>query len=329
MNTFTKSIINTAPDTGTQQFYTDVMAGLQASPKYLNSKYFYDAVGDKLFQDIMNCEEYYPTDCEMEIFTEQTDGLANALISGGDAFDLIELGAGDATKSSHLLKCLLDKKADFTYLPIDISTNVIDYLTSTLPVTLAGLQISGLNGDYFDMLKQAAANSSRRKVVLFLGSNVGNMPIAKAQVFCRELRNHLSQGDMALVGIDLKKAPKTILAAYNDKGGITKQFNLNLLTRINNELNGNFDLDQFDHYATYDPESGACKSYLISMQEQEATINGSEPINFAKNEHIFMEISQKYTIAQTDELAQSAGFKTDGHFYDQKQWFLDVIWIAK
>ena len=329
MNTSSNQIINNSSENGTQQFYADVIAGLKATPKHLNSKYFYDAAGDKLFQDIMNCEEYYPTDCEMEIFSEQTEGLANAIIAGGDAFDLIELGAGDATKSSHLLQRLLDKKADFTYLPIDISSHVIDYLNTALPTTLPGLKVSGLNGDYFDMLKQAAANSKRRKVVLFLGSNVGNMPIVKAQLFCKELRNHLSQGDMALVGIDLKKDPKVVLAAYNDKGGITKQFNLNLLTRINNELNGNFDLNQFDHYATYDPETGSCKSYLISQQDQSVTINNSEPIHFAKNEHIFMEISQKYTIAQTDQLAQSAGFKTDGHFYDKKQWFLDVIWIAE
>ena len=120
MNTSSKQIINNSSENGTQQFYADVIAGLKATPKHLNSKYFYDAAGDKLFQDIMNCEEYYPTDCEMEIFSEQTEGLANAIIAGGDAFDLIELGAGDATKSSHLLQSLLDKKANFTYLPIDI-----------------------------------------------------------------------------------------------------------------------------------------------------------------------------------------------------------------
>ncbi len=305
------------------------MAGLQASPKYLQSKYFYDTAGDKLFQDIMNCEEYYPTNCEMEIFAEQTKGLANAILVGGDGFDLIELGAGDATKSSYLLQHLLDKGVDFTYLPIDISGHVIDYLNSTLPVTLPGLKIDGLNGDYFDMLKKAAARSNRRKVVLFLGSNVGNMPVSAAEKFCRELRNHLSSGDMVLLGIDLKKNPKTILAAYNDKAGITKRFNLNLLERINRELNADFDLSQFDHYPTYDPETGSCKSYLISLADQSVKINGGEPIHFLKNEHIFMEISQKYTVAQSDQLAKVAGFNTDGHFYDKKQWFLDVIWIAE
>lgn len=318
-----------AKQTHTQQFYTDVIAGLQASPKYMQSKYFYDKAGDKLFQDIMNCDEYYLTNCELEIFAEQTESLANAILIGGDGFDLIELGAGDATKSAYLIQHLLDKKADFTYLPIDISDHVIDYLNSTLPVTLPGLKIDGLNGDYFDMLKKAAARSNRRKVVLFLGSNVGNMPTSSAEKFCRELRNHLSPGDMALIGIDLKKNPKTILAAYNDKGGITKKFNLNLLERINHELNANFDLSQFDHYPIYDPETGSCKSYLISLTDQTVTINGGEPIHFLKNEHIFMEISQKYTVSQADQLAKVAGFKTDGHFCDKKQWFLDVIWITQ
>ena len=317
------------PQSQTQQFYTDIIAGLQASPKYMQSKYFYDSAGDKLFQDIMNCDEYYPTDCELEIFSEQTADLANAIMMGGDGFDLIELGAGDATKSSYLLQHLLDKKVDFTYLPIDISDHVIDYLNSTLPVTLPGLKIDGLNGDYFDMLKKAATRSGRRKVVLFLGSNVGNMPVSAAEKFCRVLRDHLSPGDMALIGIDLKKNPKTILAAYNDKGGITKRFNLNLLERINRELNADFDISQFDHYPTYDPETGSCKSYLISLTDQSVTINSGEPIRFLKNEHIFMEISQKYTITQADQLAKFAGFKTDGHFYDKKQWFLDVIWIAE
>ncbi|RZA02654.1 MAG: L-histidine N(alpha)-methyltransferase [Sphingobacteriaceae bacterium] len=319
---------STQQTTNTQQFYNDVMAGLQASPKYMQSKYFYDTAGDKLFQDIMNCEEYYPTNCEMEIFAEQTEGLANAILAGGDGFDLIELGAGDAIKSSHLLQHLLNKKVNFTYLPIDISDHVIDYLNSTLPLTLPGLKIDGLNGDYFDMLKKAADRSNRRKVVLFLGSNVGNMPISNAEKFCRELRNHLSPGDMVLLGIDLKKNPKTILAAYNDKAGITKKFNLNLLERINRELNADFNLSQFDHYPTYDPETGSCKSYLVSLTEQTVKIDGGEPITFLKNEHIFMEISQKYTVAQADQLAKLANFETDGHFYDKKQWFLDVIWIA-
>jgi dimethylhistidine N-methyltransferase len=312
----------------TELFYADVIAGLKSSPKRLNSKYFYDANGDKLFQELMNSPEYYPTDCELEIFSEKTAEIADAIIADGDAFDLIELGAGDAMKSTYLLKYLLSKKADFTYLPIDISDNVISYLNITLPVTLPGLQITGLNGEYFDMLTKAAAISQRRKVVLFLGSNIGNMPINDAIGFCQELRKHLSAGDMVLIGMDLKKDPKVVLAAYNDKGGITKKFNLNLLKRINRELRSNFDLSKFDHYPTYDPESGACKSYLISLEDQQVTINGKEIITFLKDEYIYMEISQKFTIMQADQIAINTGFVPVDRFFDTKRWFIDAIWLA-
>ncbi len=309
------------------QFYEDVTTGLGATPKYLSSKYFYDAIGDKIFQELMACDEYYPTHCELEIFAEKTAEICDAIIADGDSFDLIELGAGDATKSAYLLRYLLDKRANFTYLPIDISDNVISYLNVTLPVTLPGLQMNGLNGEYFQMLEKAAALSNKRKVVMFLGSNIGNMQADEAEGFCRELRNHLSDGDMLLIGFDLKKNPATVLAAYNDKDGITKRFNLNLLDRINRELGGSFDIDKFAHYPTYDPESGACKSYLVSLEEQDVTI-GNETVSFAKDEFIFMEISQKFTVAQTDKIAKTALFKPIFHFFDSKKWFLDAIWLA-
>ena len=327
--TLAKEEANGLSNCRTGQFYYDVVCGLNASPKYLSSKYFYDANGDKLFQDLMNCEEYYPTNCELEIFSEKTAELCNAIIGDGDAFDLIELGAGDAMKSTYLLQYLLDQKTDFTYLPIDISSNVISYLNITLPVTLPGLQITGLNGEYFDMLKKAAAISDKRKVVMFLGSNIGNMPAEDAASFCRELRNHLSPGDMVLIGIDLKKNPKTVLAAYNDKEGITKRFNLNLLDRINNELKADFKVDQFEHYPTYDPATGSCKSYLISLQDQTVKINGMETVHFQKDEYIFMEISQKFTVEQTDEMAINADFKPLHRFFDSKNWFIDAIWVAE
>ncbi|MFI5137021.1 MAG: L-histidine N(alpha)-methyltransferase [Sphingobacteriales bacterium] len=313
----------------TDQFYDDVITGLRSVPKHLHSKYFYDANGDKLFQDLMNCEEYYPTNCELEIFSEKAPEICRAIMGEGDAFDLIELGAGDATKSTYLLQYLLEQGADFTYLPIDISENVISYLNVTLPVTLPGLQITGLNGEYFDMLEKAASISNKRKVVMFLGSNIGNMAVPEAEIFCRDLRNHLSTGDMLLIGFDLKKNPKTVLAAYNDKEGITKKFNLNLLERINRELNADFDLCQFDHYPIYDPETGACKSYLVSLCDQLVNISGTETIHFLKDECIFMEISQKFTIIQTDHIARHAGFKPLRHYFDSRKWFIDVIWTAE
>lgn len=312
----------------TDTFYADVIEGLRSTPKRLQSKYFYDAEGDKIFQELMDCPEYYPTNCELDIFANKTPELAKAIIGGGDPFDLIELGAGDATKSSYLLRYLQQAKVNFTYLPIDISTSTINYLAVKLPLAIPGLKMKGLNGEYFDMLKKAASISKRRKVVLFMGSNIGNMPVSDATAFCAQLRNHLSPGDMVLIGFDLKKSPKTILNAYSDSQGITKRFNLNLLARINRELEGNFDLGQFDHYATYDPESGACKSYLISLKDQLVNI-GKETIRFIQDEYIYMEISQKFTVMQTDQMAVSTGFKPTNRLFDSKKWFVDTIWVAE
>ncbi len=308
-------------------FYQDVLAGLSAYPKKLQSKYFYDAAGDKLFQEIMNCPEYYLTNCELEIFSEQTAALVQTLTENFKGFDLIELGAGDATKSVFLLQELLSKKINFTYLPIDISTNVIEQLEQNLPQKLPGLQMHGLNGDYFDMLKEARQLSSRPKVVLFMGSNIGNMPVKEAQDFCIKLRQQLSPGDLAIIGFDLKKNPKTILAAYNDSEGITKNFNLNLLHRINRELDADFKINQFDHYPTYDPDTGTCKSFLISLTKQTVKL-GTRTIAFVENEYIDMEVSQKYNLEETDDMAIQSGFEPVQHFFDSRNWFVDVVWLS-
>lgn len=313
--------------TANVQFYNDVVTGLTAPQKFLHSKYFYDASGDRIFQEIMASTEYYPTDCEMEIFSKQTAGLADAFLAFNDDFDLIELGAGDGTKSAHLLRELMSRGSNFTYTPIDISANIIDYLQATLPVSLPGIKIEGLNGEYFDMLKFAASKSDRRKVVLFLGGNIGNMLPGAAHEFCKELRGYLRLQDMAFVGFDLKKNPHTILAAYNDRAGLTRLFNLNLLTRINRELSADFQVEQFEHYPTYDPQTGSCKSYLVSKVEQNVVI-GDHVINFQKNETIYMEVSQKYTSSEIGLLASSAGFKELERFYDSKAWYMDSLWLA-
>jgi len=308
-----------------KQFLKEVLEDLGQSPKTLNSKYFYDEKGDKLFQKIMNCPEYYPTDCEMEIFQERTQDLASTLKNGFNDFDLVELGAGDATKSSYLLKELIAMDANFTYMPIDISSSMITYLEQTLPEKIGGLKVEGLNGEYFDMLEKANKISSRKKVVLMLGGNIGNETPENALEFCRKIRSALQVGDLVMIGFDLKKNPKVILAAYNDAAGFTREFNLNLLHRINNELEGSFDIAQFEHYPTYDPGTGACKSYLVCLKEQEVTIAG-HLFSFAENEVIDMEISQKYSLEQTEQMAASTGFKTLTHFMDQKKWFVDTVW---
>lgn len=307
-------------------FLKDVLKGLQSSPKYLQSKYFYDKKGDELFQKIMASDEYYLTNCEMEIFTKQTVAIADAAADGQQPLDVIEFGAGDATKSSHLLKELLKRKATGTYFPIDISDNIIQLLNKTLPPMLPGLNIHGLNGEYFSMLSKANEISNNKKLVLFLGANIGNFKFNEMPQFCGRLRNELSEGDLVLIGFDLKKHPRKIRNAYDDAQGFTRQFNLNLLTRINRELHANFDTEQFDHYASYDPDNGACKSYLVSLAMQDICIGDNNLIHFEKDETIFMEISQKYSINVINKTALESGFTPVTHFFDSNKYFTDVIW---
>lgn len=307
------------------QFLEDVLRGLRSTPKFLQSKYFYDATGDKIFKEIMDCPEYYLTNCEMEIFAGQTEELAASIVDHAREFDIIEMGAGDATKSIHLLKKLMQWPHTFTYYPVDISVSVINNLERFLPITLPDIQLQGLNGEYFQMLEKAKTLSDRIKVVLFLGSNIGNIRLEETESFCRSLRSHLTKGDLLLIGFDLKKHPLVILNAYNDKGGLTKKFNLNLLHRINRELSGTFIPEQFEHYPNYDPLSGACKSYLISLKDQSVSIGG-QAIHFDMYEPVFMEISQKFTVEQTDIIARNTGFQPIRHFQDSKEWFLDTIW---
>ncbi|PRB00448.1 L-histidine N(alpha)-methyltransferase [Chryseobacterium sp. MYb7] len=309
-------------------FRSDVLNGLKNTPKKLSSKYFYDKIGDHLFQKIMAMPSYYLTRCELDIFKNKTDELIDLLIPGDESFDLIELGAGDAMKSTYLLEQLIRKGINFTYMPIDISGNILSILHKKLSSQLPELKITCLEGDYFEMLQKAASLSDRRKIVLFLGSNIGNMTPEEAEDFCLHLNSNLSQNDRVLVGFDLKKNPHTILNAYNDKEGITASFNLNLLTRINNELDGNFDVKQFQHYQNYDPVTGACRSFLISLISQDVTI-GNTKIYFEENELIDMEISQKFSPEKIRELGEKSGFTITGEIKDSKKWFVDTIWQVK
>ncbi len=310
------------------KFFHEVWEGLNNNPKSLSSKYFYDEDGDELFQEIMETPEYYLTNCELEIFSQKTNELSAIIMEQGNSFDLVELGAGDAMKSSYLLRDLINKGADMTYYPIDISSHVISSLQKKLPATIPGIQIHGLNGEYFDMLLQMSKASGRRKVVLFLGSSIGNFPLDKTGEFLISLRQQVNSGDLLLIGFDLKKDPQLILAAYNDKAGATRRFNLNLLKRINKELDADFNIDHFEHSPTYDAETGACKSFLKSTRQQKVRIGEVGWVHFNEDEEIFMEISQKYSIDETDKLATQSSFLPVSHILDKKRWFLDAVWKA-
>lgn len=306
-------------------FLSDVISGLHQKPKKLYSKYFYDEKGDSLFQQIMEMPEYYLTDCELDIFKNKTAELLANIVLDGSPFDLIELGAGDALKSAHLLTLMAENKIDFTYMPVDISGNILSVLERNLRKQIPSLDIQLLQGDYFKMLHKAMHASERRKVVLFLGGNIGNMEVEESYKFCTELHNNLKKGDLLITGFDFKKNPHTILKAYNDPKGITASFNLNLLARINRELGADFDIANFQHYQTYNPVSGACQSYLFSLKEQTVSI-GEHRFIFNENEFIYMEISQKYSQKDIDRLASESGFRIISQIPDSMNWFVDSVW---
>jgi uncharacterized SAM-dependent methyltransferase len=223
-----------------------------------------------------------------------------------------------------LLRQLVEQDARFTYRPIDISDNAISSLTENLLKELPGLHVAGIRNEYFSAIK-ALENASTRNVVLFLGSNIGNFTDDRAVVFLSELNEALHPGDMVLIGFDLKKDPRKILAAYDDSSGVTAAFNLNLLDRINRELGGNFDLDAFSHYPVYDPISGQARSYLISRKQQTVQI-GEHSFEFRPWEPIHMEISRKFDPYETDALAAASGFTVVEHFFDSERNFLDTLW---
>lgn len=308
------------------RFYEDAMSGLSKFPKQLPSKYFYDAIGDKLFQDIMNCDDYYLTKCEMEILELQTNVIVDS-ISDDNYFELVELGPGDGTKSVKLLKELILKKADFTYIPIDISHSVIDNLEALVSDTLPQVKTSGMNGDFFDMLNQLKNANGARRVILCLGGNIGNMTMDESHAFCEKLRQSLSKGDKVIFGFDLVKNPAIIRKAYDDSEGITRRFNLNLLERMNRELCSDFDVEKFEHYCSYDPETGSCKSYLVCLEDLQVHFPETV-ISFKKDEYIHMEISQKYTLDQISKMAGKTGFTQVTDFFDSKKWYVDSVWQA-
>ncbi|HYJ64467.1 MAG TPA: L-histidine N(alpha)-methyltransferase, partial [Parafilimonas sp.] len=269
------------------------------------------------------------TNCEMEILKMQSPDIASTIFASEKNFDVVELGAGDCSKSIYLLRQIFRRNKNFTFFPVDISTHVIDLIEEDLPKKVRGLNIHGLNGEYIEMLKQANYISAKRKLVLFMGSNIGNMNHEQSIAFCKEVRTCLQPGDCLLIGFDLKKDPQIILNAYNDKQGVTREFNLNLLRRINAELNADFTIENFKHFPVYNPESGECKSYLVSMCKQKVSIGDTEIIEFDEYETIHTEISVKYSIEQINEIAHLSGFETIEHFYDSKDWFVDVLWQCR
>lgn len=307
-----------------EAFIKDVDEGLSASPKRLLSKYFYDEKGDELFVQIMNMPEYYLTNAEFEILSEQTGDIISSFETGDRQLELIELGAGDGTKTIELLKALQGKH-DFTYMPIDISQHALDTLEARLAKEVPGVAVKTLQGDYFSVLGDIK-DSDAMKVILFLGSNLGNMLDVNANRFIKQLSAKLNKGDKVFLGVDLKKDASVILPAYNDAAGITAAFNLNLLTRINRELGGNFDVTQFKHAPRYNKEAGQAESYIESLAIQDVHIEATgKTYHFDKGEKIHMEISRKYDRDTVNKVISATDLEIKKVFTDSKGYFSDFL----
>lgn len=308
-------------------FKKDIIAGLDKTPKQLNSKYFYDERGSKLFQSIMQLPEYYLTGAEMEILREQSDDIWNMWsreIGTGKA-RVIELGAGDGVKTKYLLQAGLKRGMEIHYTPIDISSDVFTSLEKNIP---KGVHYEPIAGDFFEGLAQMAEVEGIPSLILFLGSNIGNMTATDATGFLSKVRSKMNPDDRMLLGVDLLKSPNKIRKAYNDPSGVTASFNKNLLYRINRELKANFDPDYFEHYAMFNPESGEARSYLVSMRQQNVQI-GDRIFSFAPWEYIHMEISKKYSPEEAHQLIDDAGFELVERFMDCKHYFSDILIKSK
>lgn len=306
-------------------FIQDVLFGLSQKQKCLSSKYFYDEQGSKIFQEIMQLEEYYLTRAETNILYEHKHTLLELMRD--EHFNLIDLGSGDGIKTRILLEHLTNSGKDFTYYPVDISGSILETQLRELDSELPYVKANALVGEYYDALRYLKNLGIGRKLVLLLGANVGNFTHDDTLRFLQTLWHLLDSGDTLLIGFDLKKDPAKILNAYSDSKGVTARFNYNLLRRINRELGGNFDIKSFNHYASYDPISGVCRSFLLSLKDQTIYIDKlSKTFEFKACEAIHTEYSFKYSFCDIHNLALDSGFTVLKDLTDKENTFVDSLW---
>jgi L-histidine N-alpha-methyltransferase len=307
-------------------FLKDIQAGLSQKPKQISSHYFYDKAGDELFQQIMEMPEYYLTNAELEIFSQQSESLIESFqLNANEEFELIELGAGDGQKTQHLLKKLLEKNYRFKFIPVDISQNSLSVITERMENLFPDLEINPKQGDYFQVLDQLF-NSDKSKIILFIGSNLGNMQDEIAQAFLHKIAENLKPNEKLLLGLDQIKSSEIVFPAYNDSAGITRDFNLNLLVRINRELGADFNLENFEHAPEYTEDEGIAKSFLKSKKRQSVYIKEfCQFFEFEKDELIHTEISRKYNDEILSDLLEGSKLEISTKFVDSKNYFADYI----
>lgn len=302
-------------------FLLDVHAGLSKQQKELSSKYFYDQEGSKLFEQICEVTEYYPTPCEIEIMESYSQEMSELI---GSNAQLIELGSGSSKKTRILLGHLIEPAM---YVPVDISEEFLNQTAEVLRQDFPDLMINPVAADYTEPFRIPSADDIEKRVIYFPGSTIGNFTKMKAKKFLDELASGLSDGDGLLIGVDLKKDHHVLEAAYNDSKGVTAAFNKNLLKRLNRELNSNFDLDAFEHHAFYNSEKGRIEMHLESKKAQTVFVADKE-FYFSEGETIHTENSNKYTISEFRELASNS-FSCLKTWTDSRNYFSVHYFLKK
>ena len=294
-------------------FRKDVLEGLARPQKALPPKYFYDAAGSRRFEKICRLREYYPTRIELGITKRNLKDIARFT---GKRCALLEYGSGESLKTRLLLQALQPS----VYMPVDISADALRAALKRLELEFPKLGIVAITADFSHPLSIPAYRGKARRIVYFPGSTIGNLRRDEAEAFLRMTRGQVGANGAMLVGVDLKKDPNVLHAAYNDAKGVTAAFNLNLLARINRELGGDFDLRRFAHYAFYNPMAGRIEMHLVAREAQAVNI-GDYRFSFYRGESIHTENSYKYSVPEFEALARNAGFKHARFWTDARRWF--------
>lgn len=294
-------------------FRADIIQGLSATEPYISPKYFYDEVGSRLFEEICNSEEYYPTRTEVGIIRDNIDDIVEVL--GRDCL-LIEPGSGDSYK----VRLLLDALRPIAYLPIDISKRYLQDEAQKLAAEFTWLNVHAICADFTGKLELPYHVESTDKVAFFPGSTIGNFVPEQAVKVLEEIKMMVGEDGGLLIGVDLQKESHILNAAYNDKNGYTAKFNKNLLVRINRELAANFNVEQFQHHAFFNEQQHRIEMHLVSMLDQQVVVDGQD-FHFKKDQSILTEYSHKYSVERFHRLAEKAGFKSVKTWMDKARLF--------
>lgn len=294
-------------------FLKDVVMGLRSTPKRLASKYFYDERGSQLFDEITELPEYYPTRTEVGILQTYADQIAAAV---GPDKAVIEYGSGSGLKTRLLLEML---EAPRSYVPVEISGAFLEASAAQLRDEFPSVDITPIHADYtrpFDL----PSGLEKDRMVFFPGSTIGNFTVLESQNFLAQIARQVGRGGGLLIGVDLKKDPAVLHAAYNDSKGVTAEFNRNVLLRINDRLDGDFDVSAFYHHACYAPAEGRIEMHLVSARAQTVRLS-DHTFEFEEGETVLTEYSHKYSPSQFDTLAQRAGFERKAFWTDADRYF--------